>query len=123
MGEVQVLLVDDNQDLLDVLVKLLTKEKITVVEAQDTDGALAAWARHHRAIKLLITDMILPGQFSGADLGRFLQSQKPGLRVIYMSGDPETVTNLDLDSLFLKKPLNFSTFRKIVREELGIFGE
>ena len=70
---------------------------------------------------LLLTDIIMPEGVSGKQLAAQLQAQKPGLKVIYMSGDPGEVAargGLDLhDGVnFLQKPFAAPKLAHAVRE-------
>ena len=61
-----------------------------VLEALDPDDALRLGGSHPGPIDLLITDVVMP-RMSGPDLARRLRAGRPTLRVLCMSGYPESV--------------------------------
>ena len=76
--------------------------------------------QHHAAVDLLLTDIIMPKGISGAELVVQLQADKPGLKVLYMSGYPGEVVGRGLDLRvgvnFLQKPFIPATLGQIVRD-------
>src|SRR2546427_11814499 len=60
----------------------------TVLEAPDGDTALQLAAKHHGPIHLLLTDVVMPG-VSGRQLADRLVRLRPGIKVLYASGDTD----------------------------------
>ena len=64
--------------------------------------------RSSGGIDLLLTDVIMPGGISGPQLAEQLAGQRPGLRVLYMSGYTDTAlvhhTAFDPRQNLLQKP-------------------
>ena len=58
-------------------------------EALDVADATRLAQTHPGPIDLLITDVVMPGT-SGPELARRLRTHRPGLRVLCMSGYPES---------------------------------
>ena len=70
-------------------------------------------------VDLLLTDMIMPDGLSGKDLAESLTSNKPRLKVIFMSGyNVEEIGEVPQKngSRFLQKPYSRSTLAQAVRE-------
>ena len=106
-GTETILLVDDSAPLRKLLIRLLTDNGYTVLDAGDPDEALRMAKEYLGSIPLLITDMVLPG-FNGTVLAERLVAGRPETKVLYVSGYnnipvvPSRQQELDYD--FLMKP-------------------
>nr|WP_296073334.1 ATP-binding protein [uncultured Actinoplanes sp.] len=100
-----VLLVEDEPALRRVITRILTNGGYHVVSAANGPEALELFDRHD--VDILLTDVIMP-EMSGTQLAHLLQSERPGLPVVYMSGYSNgllgTTHVLDDDITFLEKP-------------------
>jgi CheY-like chemotaxis protein len=100
---------------------LLEEHGYRVLVASDPDEALRVWKAHPGAIDLLLTDVVMPQQ-SGRELADRLRVDRPGLKVLYMSGytDRAIVHHgvLDPDVAFLEKPFTAVGLGRKVREVL-----
>ena len=83
-GEV-VLIVEDEPDLLTLASRVLQDLDYTVLEACDGREALRV-AENAGQIDLLLTDLVMPGGMSGAQLARELSAKRPEMIVVYVSG-------------------------------------
>jgi len=81
-----VLLVEDESGVRTVVRRVLVDAGYRVVEAPDGRGALEIWQARHAAFQLLITDLVMPGDVTGAELLKRLLSENPRLRAIVTSG-------------------------------------
>ena len=114
-GSETVLLVEDDEMFLDLLSEVLAAAGYDVLAAGDPDEAVALSARHQGDLDLLISDMVMPGM-SGKELAARLASERPGLKVLLMSGYSDEALEergVSSGSGFIQKP--FST-RELVRE-------
>jgi CheY-like chemotaxis protein len=102
-----VLVVDDDDSVREIVRDLLEGEGLSVLEAADPMAALEIAASTPRAIDLLMTDVIMPG-IDGAELARRVQTVRPAIPVLYMSGSSaeELVARgvLATGTAFLAKP-------------------
>ncbi len=80
-----VLLTDDEPLVLTTLRNILEFRGWQVLTARSGEEALAAAARFDGNIDILLTDVVMP-HMSGTQLAKRLRLQRPGLRVLYMSG-------------------------------------
>jgi len=80
-----ILVVEDEQGLRKLIKELLRAEGYTVVESADGPSAIATSKSYTGAIHLLLTDMIMP-KMHGCDLATQLRQQRPGLKVLYITG-------------------------------------
>jgi len=117
-GSQTILLVEDSEDLRELATKLLERQGYRVHVAGDGEEALQLFAQHPD-IDVLLTDIVMPGA-SGPELTSRLVSQRPDLRVVYMSGyTEETIIQhgvLKPGIGFLHKPFTSETLGRKLRE-------
>ncbi len=80
-----ILLVDDEPAVLELCAGGLRARGYTVLCARDGEEARALSARHPCTIDLLVCDLVLP-KTNGADVARAVQSTRPQLRTLFISG-------------------------------------
>jgi DNA-binding NtrC family response regulator len=83
--------------------------------------ALRVWDEQEGRIDLLLTDLIMPGRMTGADLVNELRKRKPGLKVIISSGYADDLAGRDLNRgnmRFLPKPYEPHLVAQLVRKTL-----
>jgi CheY-like chemotaxis protein len=120
-GNETLLVVEDEERLRALVCRDLTQAGYRVLDAPDGRVALEIAASHAGAIDLLVCDVILPG-IDGAELAARLQSQRPAMRVLLMSGYAPAVEAEPRRSLpgalFLAKPFRMRDLRAFAREAL-----
>lgn len=84
-GEV-ILIVEDEAALRPLLRMMLKRSGYHVLEASNGPEALAHWRERKADIRLVFTDMVMPGGMSGRDVARALQAERPSLPILYTSG-------------------------------------
>jgi len=104
---VTILLVDDEQAVRAIVVKILRRAKYEVIEAESGEAALRVAQAHPGKIDVIITDMFMPG-LRGPEVVQALTPIRPGLRALFMSGyaDQEGRTALPPGANFLNKPFS-----------------
>jgi two-component system cell cycle sensor histidine kinase/response regulator CckA len=115
-----VLLVDDEPGVRQFSKRILDDAGYRVLEAANGDDAERLFAHHADSIDLLVTDVMMPG-CGGAELLSRLRLQVPALRVLYMSGYPESVVHMkgiDRGFPLVEKPFTMAEFVRRVREAL-----
>ena len=80
-----ILVVEDEDAVRRLVVRILTREGYSVLEAPDGAGALEAWAEHQGDIDLVLTDVVMPGM-SGKELAERLE-----VKPVFMSGYTDDV--------------------------------
>jgi signal transduction histidine kinase/CheY-like chemotaxis protein len=88
-GTGTILLVEDDANVRVLAHEILTHGGYQVLEASSGEQAIEVVARHAGAIDLIMTDIVMPGM-NGRALVELLLTQRPSLRVLYVSGYPET---------------------------------
>ena len=100
----------------------LSRLGYAVLEAPDGPSAIPVWNEHHQDVRLLLTDMVMPEGISGRELAERLLAQKPGLKVIYMSGYSTDAVSADFtleDGVnFLSKPFEIHQLAQTIRRRL-----
>jgi two-component system, cell cycle sensor histidine kinase and response regulator CckA len=80
-----ILVVDDEPGVRRLVVRILERAGMHVLVADSGPQALETSAGHPHAIDLLLTDVMMPGM-TGPELAQQLALQRPGLKVLLMSG-------------------------------------
>jgi PAS domain S-box-containing protein len=124
-GTETVLLVEDEDMVRDLCVRVLDELGYRVLQASNGKEALAVSKGHGGRIDLLMTDVVMPGM-NGGELAAQLILHHPGMRVLFTSGYTEDVIVhhgvLDGEVSFLGKPYSPSTLAAKIREVLGKAG-
>jgi DNA-binding NtrC family response regulator len=104
---VTILLVDDEQSVRAIVVKILRRAKYNVIEAENGETALQIAKTHPGKIDIVITDMFMPG-LRGPEVVQALTPMRPGLRALFMSGyaDQDSRTSVPSGANFLSKPFS-----------------
>ncbi|MBI4349539.1 MAG: response regulator [Elusimicrobia bacterium] len=117
-GSETVLLLEDEKPVRDLLRQTLSEAGYRVLEAGSPGEALWLCERHHGAIQLLISDIVMR-QMSGYDVAEKLEPLVPGLRILFMSGySDRPVPERWAKTPFLNKPFPPITFLEAVRTVL-----
>ncbi len=121
-GDETILLVEDELSLRTFVCDLLQRCGYTVREAESGPAALKIWSEQRDHIQLVLTDIIMPENLNGIDLGRRLLAEKPALKVIYMSGYTGNLegrhTTLVEGVNFIRKPFKPEVIAEIIRKNL-----
>ena len=120
-GTETLLVVEDDFPVRMLVSNLLQRCGYTVLQAESGVAALQVWNEHRNRIRLLFTDLIMPDGMTGRELAEKLQSEKPGLKVIYTSGySTEVGKGLQLIEgvNFLQKPYPSGKLVQAVRKSL-----
>jgi PAS domain S-box-containing protein len=118
-----VLMAEDETAVRDVAEVMLRRVGYEVLSAANAEEALQVAATHTGPIDLLLTDVIMPGM-NGRQLAERLLTERPGLRVLYMSGytDDAHVQHvvLNTDASYLQKPFDAETLSRKVRQAFEV---
>ncbi len=120
-GSETILVVEDEPAVLTLSQRALEAQGYVVLAAADAAAALRVVERHGGTIHMLLTDVVMPG-LSGRELADRLGAQRPGIRVLYMSGYPGDAVvqhgTLPSGSAFLQKPFSPDGLARKVRDVL-----
>jgi CheY-like chemotaxis protein len=119
-GTETILVVEDEPPVRWIVKEALSKYGYRVLEAGNGVEALAQWHQHHASVAMLLTDMVMPVGLSGQELAERFTAQKPGLKVMYISGYSLQAAGSGstvLDGLnFLQKPFDGAKLALAVRQ-------
>lgn len=120
-GSETILVVEDEEVVLKLAVRILQEQGYRVLEAAQGMDAFLIAEEHQGAIHLLVTDVVMP-KMSGRELAERLASLRPGTKVLYMSGYTDnTIAHhgiLDKGVNYIQKPFTVDGLAKKVREVL-----
>ncbi|MGP8200657.1 MAG: ATP-binding protein [Limisphaerales bacterium] len=119
-GTETILVAEDEPVLRELVVNILEFCGYRTYQAETGPAAIKAWQEHRGEIKLLLTDMMMPGGMTGRQLAERLHQDDPGLKVIYTSGYSPGMAGKDIALLegfnFLAKPYSPGKLAQVVRE-------
>jgi PAS domain S-box-containing protein len=120
-GSGTVLIVEDEPALRSIFAQSLSSAGYTVLEAGDGQSALRIAAEHDGVIDLLVTDVVMP-HLGGADLARELENQRPGMKVLFLSGYTNQMLEsrgvLEQRAHLLQKPFTLEDLLTTVKEAI-----
>ncbi len=122
-GTATVLVVEDEPAVREIAVAILSDLGYRVVEAADGEQALQVFGTYMADVDLLLTDVVLPGQVRGRELGERIRAIRPGVRVLFMSGYTENSIvhhgRLDDGVQLIGKPFSREQLARKVQEVLA----
>ena len=117
-GSETILFVEDDAAIRRSIQRILEQEGYVVVSASTPMEALDIAANHGSPIHVLLTDIGLLG-VTGPQLARLLLAERPGLRVLYISGqaDAESMPpgRVGAGTAFLQKPFSMEALLRELR--------
>jgi CheY-like chemotaxis protein len=102
-----IMVVEDEHDIREVLVEVLSDEGFNIVEAETADAALPLL--HREGIRLIVTDINLPGSIDGIALAKAARERLPSIPIVFISGRPGKLHDARVvgdPSVFLQKPFS-----------------
>jgi CheY-like chemotaxis protein len=113
-GSETILLVEDDGQLREAMVRILRQHGYTVLDAQNGGEALLICEQHAGPIQLLVSDALMP-RMSGLQLAERLRQLRPGLPVLFVSGHDESAAGLPPTAPWLEKPFTPEMLARRVR--------
>jgi len=110
-----VLVVENDPHVRAVAVEAFEAEGFEVIEAPSADYAVTL-LRSRNDIKLVFTDVAMPGELNGFDLARLVRRTYPHINVLVCSGAlPPGFSGEALDARFVRKPYRVPEIALIIR--------
>ena len=121
MATATILVVEDEQQVRTLIVRLLEKRGYRVLEAENGREALEVIRESLADLSLVITDLVMP-EMGGEALVREVNKARSDLPCLYMTGySQEEVASLDgmHSSNIIEKPFSPATFLERVQSMLN----
>jgi signal transduction histidine kinase len=120
-GTETILLVEDETSVRNLVERVLKSRGYDVLSAENGGDALQLASDADLSVDLVLTDIVMPAM-SGRELVEALQTDRPDLRVLYMSGytDDEILRRglNDPGMSFIQKPFTADNLAMLVRKVL-----
>jgi CheY-like chemotaxis protein len=116
-GNETILVVEDDDSVRRLVVRLLAMLGYDILEANGTRHALEVVAASRKTIHAVLTDIVMEEE-QGPELVAQLAVSHPGIKVIYMSGYTRGAIELDETIVLVQKPFSRRDLAKKVREVL-----
>ena len=121
-GHETVLVCEDDDKVRAYAVEVLNELGYRVIEASSGAAALDALDRASPPVDLLLTDVVLPGGMTGADVAREATQRRPDLKILFATGYARNAIfhhgRLDPGVELLTKPFSYADLAAKVREML-----
>jgi len=119
----KILVVDDEEFLVEYVRLVLVRAGFSVLTAQNGAEAWHLILDGPGEIRLVLTDIVMPGSLDGFELAERIRRRQPELTVLFMTGalpqDHPSGEALLSKRLLLRKPFYPDQLVAIVRENLG----
>jgi PAS domain S-box-containing protein len=117
-GTETLLVIDDEEDILSLALKILPRHGYTVLIAKTGEDALAIYSRDPKKIDIVLIDLLMPG-IDGRSCLRKIFELNPDAKVMMMSGEPignviDEILGQKLSNV-LYKPFDFSELLEKIR--------
>ncbi len=122
-GEETVLLVEDEESVRELVRETLESKGYRLLLAGNGLEGIERASAFEENIDLLITDVVMPGM-GGQELANRLVVQRPGIKVLYLSGytGDQLLGQEESEKCFLQKPFTLHALAGKVREVLEAGG-
>ncbi|MGH9421702.1 MAG: ATP-binding protein, partial [Thermoanaerobaculia bacterium] len=121
IGQETILLVEDDEEVRHVAVRVLTQNGYRVLEAANGADALRICDQEGDALDLIVTDIVMP-EMGGSELATRVRAKQPAARILFTSGYTEDVivreSFLAPGEEFIEKPFTPALLAKKAREIL-----
>ena len=115
-----ILVVDDDETIAQIMTQVLVTHHHAAITAPNADEAWRLWRRHRERIRLVITDINMPGGANGVELARAIHQDDPTMPIIFTSGQRATAlhSTLKAGANYLPKPFGMNDLLRVVQLNL-----
>jgi PAS domain S-box-containing protein len=118
-GTGTILVVEDNPEVADVSTMLLTEMGYEVLRAERASDALQILCSRND-IKLMFSDIVMPGDMDGFALARAVRDKFPGLPVLLATGYSPAAAQVQTHTSILRKPYDADALAEAIRNTLAL---
>ena len=118
-SRIVILVADDEELVRNMVAAIVRGDGYHVLIASDGAEALDLARRYHGHIHLLVSDVQMPGM-NGIEFARHLLEDRPAVKVLLISGTPET--DIPPPFRFLAKPFTPAVLRQAMGDLLAAHG-
>jgi PAS domain S-box-containing protein len=119
-GNETILVVEDDETVRKFVLRVLAASGYSPLPAATPDEAIRICEQNKGSIRLMLTDVVMPGML-GYELSRRLKSSMPEMKVVYMSGYTEQSIihrSQIQNASFIQKPMTPEAIVRQVRQTL-----
>jgi CheY-like chemotaxis protein len=121
-GSETILLIDDEEMVLEVGLKMLDKLGYSVLQARNGSEAVKIYKKNKDKINLVVLDMVMPGM-SGSEVYDKIKEINRSVKTLLssgysMDGEAKEILKRGCEG-FIQKPFNLKEFSEKIREILG----
>src|SRR5882672_7024665 len=111
------IMIVDDAEIVRRLVRVALKgyADTDFLEAKDATEALKIAREHRGPIRLLVSDVVMPGRINGIEMAARLCNTRSETKVLLMSGYTPDVLTMKAEWYFVQKPFGASE----IRERIG----
>jgi two-component system cell cycle sensor histidine kinase/response regulator CckA len=121
-GSECILVAEDEPVVRASLCRILSRYGYQVLEAENGVQACQLWKTHRHEVRLVLTDLIMPGGISGRQLAQRLRLDKPQLKIVFTSGYSAEIAGQEVNQLdgeeFIGKPFQTHQLLETIRRVL-----
>jgi len=116
-----ILLIDDEEDIVEMLQKMLTYFGYQITTESNSEEALKLFCAYPNRFDLVVTDQTMP-KITGIELTQKISEIRPDIPVILCSGFSELITEEKLKDIgvseYIMKPIHCKELAGIIRKVL-----
>jgi PAS domain S-box-containing protein len=120
-GTETILIVEDEEEVLKLAERILSRQGYTVLQTSSTSKALEICKERKDPLHLILTDVVMP-QMSGHELIERCRETRQDFKILYMSGYTDNAIThhgiLEKGMNYLQKPFTVDSLARKVREAL-----
>jgi PAS domain S-box-containing protein len=125
VGGETILLVEDDEEVRQVALRILRKNGYRVLEASNGADALKVAEAQESPVDLVVTDIVMP-EMGGSELAERIREKQPDARILFTSGYTEDAAMrqsfLQAGESFIEKPFTPASLSRRTREVLDSRG-